>query len=246
MVLRLKSLGVSAAALGISSAVHAAVLFTPVGHPAGNARDEGSSIDVTTELLPPPEVPAMEPAADRPASHPTHTHPYPVPPSHDWIPHDPNLEHPHAPPAPATPDLPAQAAPVVTASDDTPSFTITVSTSGDDAHGAVSAAGSAQPHEESGEPLAEPAVDGKARLVRGLAPSYPEAARTAGVEGDVHLELVVGVSGSVESARVVQGIGHGLDEAALQAVRQFRFAPATKDGRAVRVRMGWSMQFRLQ
>jgi TonB family protein len=41
-------------------------------------------------------------------------------------------------------------------------------------------------------------------------------------------------------------MGHGLDEAALQAVRQFRFAPATKDGHPVHVRMGWSIQFLLQ
>lgn len=67
-----------------------------------------------------------------------------------------------------------------------------------------------------------------------------------GVEGTVHLELVVGVSGSVESARLVRGVGYGLDEAALRAARRFRFAAATKGGRPVRVRMGWSMQFRLQ
>jgi protein TonB len=66
------------------------------------------------------------------------------------------------------------------------------------------------------------------------------------VEGDVGLELVVGVSGAVESARIVHAVGHGLDESALRAVREYRFAPATKAGRAVRVRMGWSMQFRLQ
>jgi protein TonB len=62
----------------------------------------------------------------------------------------------------------------------------------------------------------------------------------------VQLELVVGLSGAVESARVVRGIGHGLDESALRAARQFRFAPATKSGQTVRVRMGWSVQFRLQ
>jgi len=62
----------------------------------------------------------------------------------------------------------------------------------------------------------------------------------------VRLELVVGTSGAVESARVVRGIGHGLDEAALRAVRRFRFAPATKAGHPVRVRMGWSVQFRLR
>ena len=78
------------------------------------------------------------------------------------------------------------------------------------------------------------------------APSVWDGARANGVEGDVRLELVVGLSGAVESARVVRGVGHGLDDAALRAVEQFRFAPATKAGRAVRVRMGWSMQFRLR
>jgi len=95
-------------------------------------------------------------------------------------------------------------------------------------------------------PLAEQDVDGRARLVRGVAPAYPASARADGVEGDVRLELVVGLAGSVESARVTRGVGHGLDEAALRAVNQFRFAPATQGGHAVRVRMGWSMQFRLQ
>ena len=53
-------------------------------------------------------------------------------------------------------------------------------------------------------------------------------------------------SGEVESARVVRGMGHGLDEAALGAARGFRFSPAMKAGRPVHVRMGWSVQFRLQ
>jgi protein TonB len=82
--------------------------------------------------------------------------------------------------------------------------------------------------------------------VRGLAPSYPAGARANGVEGDVGLELVVDDDGIVESARVVRSVGQGLDQSALQAIRQFRFAPATKDGHPVHVRMGWSMQFRLQ
>lgn len=254
-VLRLKSLGGGAAVLGLSTAAHAAVtlvLTTTLGHPGPSAttRDDGVSVEVTTEVqvTPAPE-PTAAPAADHAARWPTHTHPYPVAADHDWTPHDPNLVHVHAPlarDAPANPRAPAQAAPALTAEDDTPTFTIAVSTGDGDAHGAVSSAGTAAPHEESSEPLAEQSVDGPARLVHGFAPSYPEAARAAGIEGDVRLELVVSTSGAVESARVVRGIGHGLDEAALQAVRQFHFAPATREGHAVRVRMGWSMQFRLQ
>jgi protein TonB len=260
-VLRLKSLGGGVAALGLSAVAHAAVvLTTTLGHPGASpsARND-DAVEVTTEVTTTaPESPAPEatptPAAGHASTWPTHTHPYPVPADHDSTPHDPNLVHLHAllHDAPAAPQAPALAAPALTAGDDTPTFTISVSSvsslSADDsdARGAVSPTGTAAPHEDSSEPVAERSVDGPARLVRGLAPSYPEAARAAGIEGDVRLELVVGLSGSVESARVVGGVGHGLDEAALQAVRQFRFAPATKDGRVVRVRMGWSMQFRLQ
>ena len=105
---------------------------------------------------------------------------------------------------------------------------------------------SVAPTYDSGAPVPEQAVDGRARLVRGLAPAYPDSARADGVEGDVRLELVVDVSGAVESARVVRGVGHGLDESALRVARQFRFAPATKGGHPVSVRMAWSVQFRLQ
>jgi TonB family protein len=128
-----------------------------------------------------------------------------------------------------------------------PHFTIAVG-GASEAYGAVSSQGTGAPHEAVVDtaPFAEEAVDGRARLVAGASPVYPDEARADGVEGDVHLELVVATSGAVESARVVHGIGHGLDEAAVRAARQFRFAPAIKDGRSVRVRMGWSVQFRLR
>ena len=82
--------------------------------------------------------------------------------------------------------------------------------------------------------------------MRGLPPPYPPAARTAGVEGVVVLEIVVGLSGAVESVRVVRAMGHGLDEAARRAAYEFRFAPARKEGRPVRVRTLWPVQFRLE
>ena len=255
-MLRLNSLAGGLAALAFSGAVHAAALLAPVGHGspgAGNGEvlfpiDAAEVTVMAPELPTPVPEPTIAPPAGRASTWPTHTHPYPVAADHDWTPHDPNLVHNHAHMASATPDAPAQAAPALTGGDDTPHFTIAIGTD-DDAHGAVSSAGTAPSHNpgpESREPLTPEAVDGQARLVLGLAPSYPDGARAEGVEGDVQLELVVGLSGAVESARVVRGIGHGLDESALRAVRQFRFAPATKAGRPVRVRMAWSVQFRLQ
>ncbi len=256
-MLRLNSLGGSLATLGFSGAVHAAVLLAPVGHgsPDRAAGEVTISVDAAEITLTAPDLlPVPEPTVAPPAGHastwPTHTHPYPVAADHDWTPHDPSLVHPHHDvhsEAQATPDAPAQAAPVLAGTaDDAPRFTIALGTD-DDAHGAVSPSGTAPPHDEATrEPLAQEAVDAQARLVAGAAPAYPDAARAEGVEGDVRVELVVGTSGTVESARVVRGIGHGLDDAALRAVRQFRFAPASKAGQPVRVRMAWSVQFRLR
>jgi periplasmic protein TonB len=246
-VIRLTSAGATLATLGASATLHAAVLLLPMGH-AGTAPgpgDQVAAIEVSiepSESSPPVPVPeTVATPAGRAVPWPTHTHPYPVPVDHDAVPHDPHLEH---RPVPAAPGAPAEAVAAESTRDNVPRFTIAIGTAGD-AHGVVAPRGATPPPEATVEPLPGAVVDGKALLVSGLAPAYPDDARGDGIEGDVRLELIVGVSGLVESARVVQGVGHGLDDAALRAIRQFRFAPATKDGRAVRVRMGWSMQFRL-
>jgi protein TonB len=146
----------------------------------------------------------------------------------------------------ASHDAPQAAPPAEAATSDMPSFTIAIGAGTGDVHGLVSPSGTGEAQEADGAIVPEASVDAPARLVRGLAPAYPEAAHSEGIQGDVLLELIVGTSGEVESARVVRGVGHGLDEAAVHAMRQFRFAPAIQGGHAVRVRMGWSMQFRLQ
>ncbi len=115
-------------------------------------------------------------------------------------------------------------------------------------YGAVAGAGgAAAPRVEPVDSVvSEQGVSSPARLARGGRPPYPPGARADGVEGDVVLELVLSSSGAVETARVLKGAGHGLDDAAVSAVQAYRFSPAMKDGHAVRVRMHWTMQFRLQ
>lgn len=242
-MLRLTSSAVALCALGFSAVVHAAALLAPLGlsgHP-GAASDDAIAVDLLTDpALSEPE-PTVTPPSGRATIWPNHTHPYPVPASHDSTPHDPSIVH-----VAARAAAPAAAPPADTTTDEPPRFTIAIGMAGGDSFGRVSPTGTATPQHDSAQVVAEQLVDSPARLVRGLAPSYPAAARADGVEGDVRLELIVGEGGAVETAGVVRGVGRGLDEAALQAVRQFRFAPATKDGHAVRVRMGWSMQFRLQ
>ena len=64
------------------------------------------------------------------------------------------------------------------------------------------------------------------------APAYTDAARAAGVSGKVRVEITVDEQGRVVSARVLQGLGYGLDEAALAAARAMTFEPAVRCGRA--------------
>jgi protein TonB len=74
---------------------------------------------------------------------------------------------------------------------------------------------------------------------------YPEAARREGLEGDVKLELLVGEGGEVTEVRVLQPAGHGFDEVAPAAARRIVFEPAQRGGRAVAVRIQWTLKFRL-
>jgi len=211
-------------------------------------------IEGLTVLEPRVDVPEavanVSPATGRATKWPMHVHSYPVPSSHDWTPHDPNLVHVFSPPvlkpiaSPPPPSV-APPRPVETASDEAPRFTIAMSALAGDAHGEIAFVRNAPSHPEDA-PVPEGSVDAPARLLRGLPPAYPPAARADGVEGDVQIELVVGASGAVENARVVGAAGHGLDEAALAAARQFRFSPAMIAGKPVRVRMSWSIEFRLR
>jgi periplasmic protein TonB len=83
-------------------------------------------------------------------------------------------------------------------------------------------------------------------VVREVKPLYTEAARVRGLQGDVLLELVVRRDGSVGDVRIVKGLGHGLDQRAVDAVRQWRFSPARRRGTPVDVLVEVAMEFRLR
>jgi protein TonB len=80
------------------------------------------------------------------------------------------------------------------------------------------------------EPVRQP--DRPARLLRQVRPRYPEEAFNKKVQGTVMVEIVIDAEGRVASARVV-GPLPGLDAAALEAVRQWVFAPAMHRGKPV-------------
>lgn len=61
-------------------------------------------------------------------------------------------------------------------------------------------------------------------------PVYTDEAKKLRIEGEVLLEVVFESSGRLRVLRVVRGLGHGLDEAAIHAAEQIRFKPAVRDG----------------
>ena len=83
-------------------------------------------------------------------------------------------------------------------------------------------------------------------IIREVKPNYTDEARRRSLEGDVDLEIIVRNDGVVGNVKVLQGLGSGLDERAIDAVRQWRFAPATRFGAPVDVVVEVSVEFRLR
>ncbi len=76
-------------------------------------------------------------------------------------------------------------------------------------------------------------------------PEYSEEARKAKYQGVVVLWLIVGPDGKPRDMRVARSLGMGLDQKAIEAVKQWRFEPAMKDGRPVAVQINVEVNFRL-
>jgi TonB family protein len=83
-------------------------------------------------------------------------------------------------------------------------------------------------------------------LFREVKPDYSEEARRRSVEGDVVLEIVVRHDGSVGDVRLLRGIGSGLDQRAIDAVRRWQFTPAHRRGAPVDVLVEVSVEFKLR
>jgi TonB family protein len=84
------------------------------------------------------------------------------------------------------------------------------------------------------------------RLLKEVKANYTEEARLRNLEGEVVLEIVVRRDGTVSDVRLVSGLPNGLNERAIAAVRQWRFAPATRLGRPVDVIVEVAVEFKLR
>ena len=82
-------------------------------------------------------------------------------------------------------------------------------------------------------------------MIHRVDPEYSEEARKAKHQGTVELYVEVGADGLAHRIVVRRGLGLGLDEKAMEAVRQWRFKPAMKGGKAVTVGALVTVHFRL-
>src|SRR4029079_10407386 len=73
------------------------------------------------------------------------------------------------------------------------------------------------------------------RLLHEVKAQYTDEARRRGITGDVLLEVVVRRDGGVGDVRVLQGLGYGLEDRAIAAVRQWRFEAGRRKGTPVDV-----------
>jgi TonB family protein len=76
-------------------------------------------------------------------------------------------------------------------------------------------------------------------------PEFSEEARRKKISGTVRVYLWVDENGDVSHVRVVQGVGYGLDEQAVDAVRQYKFKPATLNGEPVKVDLYIQVSFQI-
>jgi periplasmic protein TonB len=75
---------------------------------------------------------------------------------------------------------------------------------------------------------------------------YPEIAKRAGIEGKVYVLAFVDETGTVTKAEIIKGLGAGLDEAALKAVKATKFKPGKQRGKPVKVQVSIPIVFKLQ
>ena len=84
------------------------------------------------------------------------------------------------------------------------------------------------------------------RLIHKVEPDYTDQARDAKtVQGKVVLAIEVGPDGRAHNIQVIRSLDEGLDNNAIEAVRQWEFKPGTKDGEPVTVRANVEVNYRL-
>lgn len=74
---------------------------------------------------------------------------------------------------------------------------------------------------------------------------YPEEAKKQGVQGRVYIKAYISKDGNVVVTEVIKGIGSGCDEAAIEAVKDTKFIPASWEGKTVGAQVAIPIMFKL-
>ncbi|MFP5518883.1 MAG: TonB family protein [Bdellovibrionia bacterium] len=92
-------------------------------------------------------------------------------------------------------------------------------------------------------PVQEFLVTKMPKVKKEVRPPYPPEAKREGIEGSVIFEILIDANGKVREAKLIKGMGYGLDEAALEAIQQFEFEPAMMEQKPVAVRIKYAYRF---
>ena len=82
-------------------------------------------------------------------------------------------------------------------------------------------------------------------VLHSVEPEFTEDARRANFQGSVSIKLIVDSQGNPQNVQLVHHLGMGLDEKAIEAVRQYKFKPAMYQGHPVSVQIVIEMNFHL-
>ncbi|MFH1197224.1 MAG: energy transducer TonB [bacterium] len=74
---------------------------------------------------------------------------------------------------------------------------------------------------------------------------YPVEAKEAKIQGKVMVKVVVDEKGKVVETTILQSVSHGLDEAAINAIKATKFTPGEKDGKKVKAEVVIPISFKL-
>jgi len=243
----------------VACCIHALILFSDFGTTPPILASAISSIEVT--LVAPPAAPApapeLEPEQVKASQPPEETEPIPIPEPEPEPVVEPEAEpietleptplvEPESLPAPESfeyAEPPRRVVPMP--SEEVPLANVT---SEDDRAGAQSIDSAADALESGGRSDSlVPAFDSPPGYMYNPKPRYPRDARRRGEEGNVMLLVDVLPNGRVDEISVESSSGHRLlDDAAVKAVRRWRFEPAKKTGRPVRAQVRIPVEFNLR
>ena len=231
--------------LGVSLGVHGLLLaFLALRPPLSEQLEKPLEL-VMFEVAPPPPPPPPPPEPEQPKAKPP-----PIKVARAEIPKPPPTDEPPPPPPPNDAPPPEQP--------QKPVLVVGISMSSTTTAGSFAAAVGNTLYGKTEKKAADPSevkaysaprympihqVDSEPSVASEVKVPYPEEARRSGVEGTVVLSITIDTEGTVVVAKILSGPGYGLNEAARDAIKKFKFKPAIKGGEAVSTELKYSYTF---